>query len=755
MRQNTLSRDDDQDDEDYEIDEETLGQPSLNDHPNDHLLESTIAQPFSVPSSDLRPPTDSSDSGYRKDSSGEGSDPSDPGIAPGSSQLQFRPDQVLFGKYKLIRPLGAGGMGEVWLVSNQQDLERIRALKLIRPAYANNERWWRRFALEGRLMVKLENHPNAVKIYDYGREPGVGAYIEMHLVKGKSLDKLLEARQGRPMTPEEVAPMLYQLCDLLQEAHGYVNESNDVLTPIIHRDLKPSNLMLVKKEPPDRNLRVLDFGVAKMVGDDGSKALELTGETEYVGTIYYSSPEQLQVGSFLREKAVLDGRSDLYSVGVILYQLLTGSLPFRGRTHGALMVAHASQPPPPMNEVNPAAAVAPAIERVVRRCLEKNPDDRPQSAEELAEEFRKALAEGTPQPKPPNKLLRMLAVLAIVFLAIGLLLKILPKKPNGGDSGGPIVTQKEKKDKPPQTKPRPRPIELPPPFPPKGYTAKDPNDRRGLRPRVLVRTAAGVEFIQIPGKTYLRGDPDQHDAAKDSDDTPWAHWVAVRDFYLQETEVTNGEIEDYLSEHPQDGVPLSTWKQLYERVKDQDKDRCRQYPAVGINYPTAQKYARSVGGRLPTEAEWELAAKSGNDEFLYVWGKKLPQKWRRLAALYDPNRLGARPVKFFEDDKTEQDVFDMVGNVREWCVDDFKKYSEIIPAPGNTLDHPLEDAAPRKPFDPTRKYVVRGGCFEVDLPQELTTFYRHAMDPSVPTEYVGFRVVIECPQAAGPERGVQ
>ena len=168
----------------------------------------------------------------------------------------------LFGKYRLLEKIGEGGMGEVWLVDNLQ-LDRKTALKLIKPEIAYNDKGWRRFQREARLMAKLE-HPNAVVVYDFRRTHSMG-YIEMEFVRGRSLDKYLKEHEGEQLPLEWIAALLDQLCAVLQEAHGHLDEKSGKPKPIIHRDLKPSNLMLMDRKPPGQNLKVLDFGIAKMI----------------------------------------------------------------------------------------------------------------------------------------------------------------------------------------------------------------------------------------------------------------------------------------------------------------------------------------------------------------------------------------------------------------------------------------------------------------------------------------------------------
>ena len=326
-------------------------------------------------------------------------------------------DQVVFGKYRLLEKIGEGGMGAVWLVHNTE-LDRRSALKLIKGEIAQNDKGWRRFRREAQLMAKLQ-HPNAVAVYDFKRTAGM-AYIEMEFVRGQSLDRVVQDKQGEPLPLEMVTAIVDQLCSVLKEAHGYTDESSGKAKPIIHRDLKPSNVMLVDKKPADQNVKVLDFGIAKMVDAESDSITQLTGAGDVVGTPAYMSPEQIRGGSDGEESRVADGRSDLYSAGVMIYQLLTGVLPFRGNRM-SILAAHLTKPAPPMKEANRKAAVPPGVERVVLRCLEKDPDKRPQSAGELAELFRSAAGNAVAGVAPTRRKVSVLpySVAAGAFALLG------------------------------------------------------------------------------------------------------------------------------------------------------------------------------------------------------------------------------------------------------------------------------------------------------------------------------------------------
>jgi serine/threonine protein kinase len=198
----------------------------------------------------------------------------------------------------------------------------------------------------------------------------------MEYIPGIGLDVLLA--KNRRFTPQRVGRFLEQLCDVLHAAHGL---------GIIHRDLKPSNLMVIQSESPEEQIKVMDFGLAKLIDVNPMSYHKVsdTGIDFAVGTPGYISPEQVRGDE-------VDHRSDLYSVGVILFELLTGQLPFRREETMDVLLAHATEPPPSFASLGASAWVSPAIEAVVQNCLAKNPADRPASARDLAELYEAALA---------------------------------------------------------------------------------------------------------------------------------------------------------------------------------------------------------------------------------------------------------------------------------------------------------------------------------------------------------------------------
>jgi serine/threonine-protein kinase len=231
-------------------------------------------------------------------------------------------------------------------------------------------------------------HPFAVTLYDATLDDPQGPCIVMEYIRGVTLDVLLK-NNGRLSAPR-VGRLLGQLCEVLQAAHS---------EGIVHRDLKPSNLMVVDPDTPYEKIKVMDFGLAMLLDPVTLKKLSQSNAEFAVGTPGYMCPEQVRGED-------MDQRGDLYGVGVILYELLTGRTPFAGRCSMDALMAHATEQPPSFLEVGCNGFVSPAVESVVMGCLAKNPADRPWNARELADRYEAALFDDTPAPnasQPANE----------------------------------------------------------------------------------------------------------------------------------------------------------------------------------------------------------------------------------------------------------------------------------------------------------------------------------------------------------------
>ena len=262
--------------------------------------------------------------------------------------------------YQVLSLLGAGGMGEVYLARDSR-LDRTVAVKILPGELAADPERMQRFAREAKAASAL-NHPNVATIYDVGESDGI-RFIVMEHVEGETI----AVRMGRPLTPSEVVDVAVQVADALDVAHA---------KGITHRDIKPANLMLTHRG----QVKVLDFGVAKVNGSEevrphGDWTVEpVTAVGSVVGSGPYMSPEQVVGGD-------VDPRSDVFSLGVVIYQMATGQLPFSGSTRAELTDHILHAPPEPMMQLTPA--LPPELERVTLKCLDKRRDDRYQSAREL------------------------------------------------------------------------------------------------------------------------------------------------------------------------------------------------------------------------------------------------------------------------------------------------------------------------------------------------------------------------------------
>lgn len=277
--------------------------------------------------------------------------------------------RIFLGRCEPIRVLGEGGMGRVYL-ARQHDLARQVVVKVMHDHLAADPDFRARFEQETLLLAKFE-HPYAVRLYDAALDDPEGPCMVLEYVRGVTLEAMLKKNHGR-IHAARIARLLEQLCDVLQAAHDL---------DIIHRDLKPANIMIVDADTPKEKIKVMDFGLAVLQ----NQANRNNAEGRFLGTPYYVSPEQARGEQ-------LDQRSDLYSVGVMLYQMLAGQLPFVGQSTPDVLLAHVHEVPPTFAEID-AVGVPPAIEEVVRACLAKERSERPASAHDLFERYQHALTQ--------------------------------------------------------------------------------------------------------------------------------------------------------------------------------------------------------------------------------------------------------------------------------------------------------------------------------------------------------------------------
>ncbi len=310
---------------------------------------------------------------------GRSPSPSEPNLTP---SFTLQPNQVLANRYQVIRLIGRGGMGAIYLAHDRVLNEPV-ALKTLLPQFAREKTIVERFYNEARIARQL-SHPNIVRVHDIGMASQI-MYLSMEYVEGKSLRALLE-QSGRGLPAAYAMEVLRQLCAGLGYAHRYT----------VHRDIKPENVMIAKNGA----VKLMDFGISKLRGNPG-----LTVASMVMGTPQYMPPEQF------RDSAAVDARADIYSLGVLLYEMLTGALP--------------SGMAKPASQLAPGAP--PAIDAIIAKCLEFEPGARYQSAQELAaalEESRQNVepvhleAETSPPPVRSSGLLRRMAGAAFLIVLL-------------------------------------------------------------------------------------------------------------------------------------------------------------------------------------------------------------------------------------------------------------------------------------------------------------------------------------------------
>jgi serine/threonine-protein kinase len=285
-------------------------------------------------------------------------------------------------QFRILEKIGSGGMGAVYK-AEQPDMRRFVAVKILHPRYLSRPDLVSRFRREARAMSHLQ-HPNTAKVYLYGQLEDGACYFVMEYLAGKNLAQTVRA-EG-PMAPERAIAVMSQVCGALAEAHAQ---------GIVHRDLKPENIFLTNLGGIADYPKVLDFGLAKVTEREMRPgSLILTQEGMVFGTPEFMSPEQAR-----GEK--LDGRSDIYSLGVILYELLSGKLPFDAAQPMEFIQRHIKDPPIPLSKRAPGRSFPPALEAVVEKALAKKPEQRYQSANELGQALRDSIAPPASQPPPP------------------------------------------------------------------------------------------------------------------------------------------------------------------------------------------------------------------------------------------------------------------------------------------------------------------------------------------------------------------
>ncbi len=309
--------------------------------------------------------------------------------------MQQQPGTLIEGKYEILGKMGEGGMGAIYKVRHRL-LDEIRVVKVMRPQVAVDEELKLRFIEEAKTATRLK-HPNIGTIHDFALDEDGTAYLVMEFIDGVNLTELLALKGCPPVG------LAVEIAHQTLLALGYLHRGN-----VVHRDIAPDNLMLTRDDEGRALVKVIDLGIAKTM----DRPVEVTSTGVFLGKLKYASPEQY--GS-LPAGQRLDGRSDLYCLGLVLYELLTGARPFRGDTAAELLRAHLFEPPIPFSQADPKGKVPPELRAVILKALEKAREDRFSSAEE----FDRELLTIRQRFPPPEKLERTVSLLPSILSAPG------------------------------------------------------------------------------------------------------------------------------------------------------------------------------------------------------------------------------------------------------------------------------------------------------------------------------------------------
>ncbi|HTD21277.1 MAG TPA: bifunctional serine/threonine-protein kinase/formylglycine-generating enzyme family protein [Terriglobales bacterium] len=604
-----------------------------------------------------------------------------------ASQVTLRPGMKL-GEYEVQKLVGSGGMGEVYCAHDSR-LNRDVAIKVLPPFLSNDPDRLRRFEQEARAAAAL-NHPNILVVHQMGTYEST-PYMVCELLEGDTLRRQLAAG---PLQLRKVVDYGVQVAHGLAAAHE---------KGIVHRDLKPENLFVTT----DGRVKILDFGLAKLMrppeapGCNPPDALEATQPGMVMGTFGYMSPEQVR-------GQPADHRADIFAFGAILWEMLTGKRAFQKATSVETMSVILNEDPPEVSQIT--TGVPPGLQRVVHRCLEKNPAQRFQSASDLAFALEASSDSGvssTSVAKPARIGAIAVAGLVVVIAAVVLVAWFFWPHPSAspvpsvalqaqtGDKegeGGEEHKSKLARQKKAADNLKTAAVVIP--LPPKTSAASEAAGVVTNADKVKVNPLDGLKYVWIPPGKFMMGcSPDDVDCYPD--EKP-AHEVTItKGFWIGQTEVTQAAYEHVVGRNPSSFLG-------------------EDLPVDSVNWFQAHGYCSAIGMRLPTEAEWEYATRGGKSNNWSLgeiaWWSGNSAQQTHAVAQKQPNGYG---------------LYDSLGNVAEWTADWYEPY---------TAD-PVTD--PQGPSEGEYR-ITRGGSWLGGL-RNARWSSRVTRKPGVRGTYIGIR----------------
>ena len=653
------------------------------------------------------------------------------------------------GRYEVIEKLGKGGMATVYLASDPY-IKRQVAVKVLPKQFTHDPEFRIRFQQEAQVVAALE-HAYIVPIYDFGELEDQPFIVMRYLPGGTLTDKL----SAGPLQVSEIVPLFQTIAIGLDYAHA---------NGIIHRDIKPGNILFDSED----NAHLSDFGIAKIQ----EASAVFTGTGNLIGTPAYMSPEQA-----MGEKGV-DGRADIYSLGVVLFQSLSGQLPFTADTPMGVAVAHIQQPIPSLLALRPD--LPPGFDGIMQKALNKEPAGRFQSAGEFAEAIYlqtklfemgaapahetytrtlneqalkeqasrdksdgkpdstqlsseaapasppQAAAVHAPKKRGPMRLVGVLFILLLAGLAgasfSGLIpnpfAPALPPETAPASSETPFAalpaaadTRQVKASATSAQNPTDSPSQAPPT---EALTATS------SAPLPEITDGTGTTMVLVPAGPFLMGGSDLN---AEPDEKP-VHTVILNDYYIDKFEVTNVAYQACVAA----GIckpPIKT--DSFTRSKYYGIPEYNNYPVVYVDWSMAKNYCEWREARLPTEAEWEKAARGSEDQRFYPWGTSIIScqlaNYNGAHGCYN----GTTRVDSYEEGKSPYGVYGMAGDVWEWVADWYSEtYYQFSPT-----------SNPKGP-DTGRSRVLRGGSWNRQE-YDIRVSNRNKYGPGYYNFDIGFR----------------
>lgn len=584
---------------------------------------------------------------------------------------EFEPGATV-GKYRIQKMIGRGGMATVYRALDTSG-QRVVAVKVLKEKFSSSLKALARFDREFLALESL-NHPNIVRVLGKGVEKGVNYFI-LEYVDGASFSRLLRHRK---LTLNTRVQILLQVAAALECAHR---------KRIVHRDVKPDNVLINRTG----RAKLADFGIAQITHSQ-LPLTSITVVSSFMGTADYMAPEQRT------DAKSVDHRADIYSFGVMMYEALTGKLPLGNF--------------PLPSQVNPQ--LGKRMDGIILRALRQDPDERYQSMTELAEDIKKETS-ASGLAKLKARLALMLetkswqkffnarafgAVAVSAAIVIGLLWMF-------SAMGTPSP--------PPEVNPPPKVV-----FPPVGVVDPAPGGDQPKDPEV-----GGVlePMALIPAGEFIMGADSEF-----SNERP-RRSIYLKPYYIDKGEVTNAEYKKFADATGRRAPYVKAfWAAPFNWTDGTYPPGRGDYPVVLVSWSDAAAYAKWAGKRLPTEAEWEKAAR-GTDGRRWPWGNT-----------WDPNKCNTeesfinstQPAFSFPAGKSSYDCYNMAGNVTEWVADWYdERY--YFRAPGRNPPGP-----PR-----TDTKVARGGAWDGNVHSYARAGYRHYFPPNTKRANIGFRCAMD------------